>query len=295
MERYHSNISKILEGKFVSSNIKLNDRSFQELRELIYNFTGIYYTDTKKYLLESKIGKRVIELKFTDFKDYIDFLKTPRGKSELDQLYIAITINETYFFRADNQFTTLENFIIPEVVEKKSAYDKTIRMWSAASSSGEEAYTLALMVLEKFKIKYPQFRFEIYASDINSEVVKMAKNGIYAEYAIRNIPKNLLQKYFTFKDNRYHLDSKVKSMVNFNVVNLYDTYAVKRLPMFDVVFCANVLIYFDIDSKKKVVKQIYEKMNKNGYLFIGYTEILTGISEEFKLVRFPNATAYLKE
>lgn len=295
MTKYQSNMSKILEGKFVSSNIKLNDKTFNDLRELIYNLTGIYYTDTKKYLLESKIGKRVIELKLQDFAEYISFVKSPRGKLELEQLYIAITINETYFFRADNQFQTLENFIIPEIIEKKSAFDKTVRFWSAASSSGEEAYTIALLILEKFRLKYPQYKFEIYASDINSDVVKMAKDGIYAEYAIRNIPPTLLNKYFIKKENRYHIDKKLKDLVNFSVVNLYDTYSVKRLPQFDVVFCANVLIYFDIESKKKVVKHIYDKINNNGYLFIGYTEILTGISDDFKLVRFPNATAYLKE
>lgn len=122
MTKYQSNISKILEGKFVSSNIKLNDKTFNDLRELIYNLTGIYYTDTKKYLLESKIGKRVIELKLQDFAEYISFVKSPRGKLELEQLYIAITINETYFFRADNQFQTLENFIIPEIIEKKICF-----------------------------------------------------------------------------------------------------------------------------------------------------------------------------
>ena len=99
-------------------------------------------------------------------------------------------------------------------MKKKSAFDKTIRFWSAASSSGEEACTIALLILEKFRLKYPQYKFEVYASDINSDVVKMAKDGIYADYAIRNIPPNLLNKYFVKKENRYHIDKKLKDLVN---------------------------------------------------------------------------------
>lgn len=279
-----------------SRALAMSDDTFNNLRDLIYKISGIYYTTSKKYLLEGRIAKRVSARGLDTFEDYIEYLKSPNNKDELKPLYDAITINETYFFRAEQQFEAFEKIIVPEIMELKQGIPAPIfRIWSAASSTGEEAYTLAIIILERLKPRFPHVTFQILASDINESVIEAARTGIYKEYAVRNIPPAYLNKYFTKQVNTYVLNDQVKRMVKFMNVNLYDSNQMRMITSCDVIFCCNVLIYFDIPSKQKVVSYLYNSLNKGGYLFIGYSESLHGISKAFKLVHLPKAMAYKKE
>lgn len=275
----------------------LNDPTFIKLRDLIYQLSGIYFTDGKKYLLEGRIAKRVLARNFKTFEDYVGFLESPHSKQELHYLYEAITINETYFFRAEQQFEAFEKIVVPEILHDRLSVVKstTFRIWSAASSTGEEAYTLAMLILERLKPLYPGVQFQIVASDINRQVIETAKRGIYKEYAIRNVPPNFMNKYFKKDGSTYLVTDEVKNMVRFVQINLYDQYAMRTITNCDVIFCANVLIYFDIPSKQKVVSYLYDSLNKGGYLFIGYSESLHGVSKAFKLIHLPKAMTYKKE
>lgn len=278
------------------SNLEMTQSEFAEFRSEIYKLCGIYFTESKKYLLESRIAKRIEANNLKSFSEYLRLIRGVNKKEELDRLYEAITINETYFFRAPQQFDVLESIIVPEILElKKNMPVKTFRIWSAASSTGEEPYTLALLILEKLKPRFPNVNFQVVGSDINQNVIEQAKQGIYKEYAIRNIPPALLKKYFTQEGNLYKLNSEVKRLVKFVNINLYDANQVKMMSQCDVIFCANVLIYFDIPSKQQVVSYLYNALNRGGYLFIGYSESLHGISKSFKLVHLPKAMAYQKE
>jgi chemotaxis protein methyltransferase CheR len=280
----------------VPKALAMSDETFNNLRDLIYKISGIYYTTSKKYLLEGRIAKRVTARGFSSFEQYIEFLKSPSSKDELKPLYDAITINETYFFRAEQQFEAFEKIIVPEIMQLKQGISSPIfRIWSAASSTGEEAYTLALIILERLKPKFPNVTFQILASDINESVVEAARTGIYKDYAVRNIPPAYLNKYFTKQANSFVLSDQVKRMVKFMNINLYDNNQMRMITSCDVIFCCNVLIYFDIPSKQKVVSYLYNSLNKGGYLFIGYSESLHGISKAFKLVHLPKAMAYKKE
>lgn len=280
----------------VPKALAMSDETFNNLRDLIYKISGIYYTTSKKYLLEGRIAKRVTARGYDSFEDYISLLKSSNNKDELKPLYDAITINETYFFRAEQQFEAFERIIVPEIMELKQGIPAPIfRIWSAASSTGEEAYTLAIIILERLKPKYPNVTFQILASDINESVIEAARSGVYKEYAVRNIPPAYLNKYFTKQANTYVLNDQVKRMVKFMNVNLYDSNQMRMITSCDVIFCCNVLIYFDIPSKQKVVSYLYNSLNKGGYLFIGYSESLHGISKAFKLVHLPKAMAYKKE
>ena len=280
----------------ISGNLEMSDSMFEEFRNEIYKLCGIYYTESKKYLLEGRIAKRLSINRLSRFEDYLRLIRSGNNREELERLFEAITINETYFYRAPQQFEVLENIIIPEILEKRKFLpNPTFRIWSAASSSGEEAYTLALMVLESLKFKYPKVQFQIVGSDINQSVVEAARKGIYKEYAVRNIPQHLLLKYFKQDGNNYILSEEVKKLVKFTNVNLYDANQVKTMSQCDVIFCANVLIYFDLPSKQQVVTYLYNALNKGGYLFIGYSESLHGVSKSFKLVHLPKAMAYQKE
>lgn len=280
-----------------NSGNKLTDKTFEEWRKLIYDQCGIYFQDNKKYLLESRLQKRIAFLKIDTFEKYLEYVKfNSRKADELKYLYEVITINETFFFRNQPQLDALITTIIPEILNSPYKINKNkIRIWSAASSSGEEAYSIAMIFNEMVKPKYPNLSIEIVGTDINYQVIETAGNGIYKEYAVRNTPSYYMKKYFKQEGSNYHLDQQIKSMANFKLLNLYDQSAMRAMSGFDVIFCANVLIYFDIKSKIQVVSQLYNSLNKNGYLFIGYSETLHGISKAFKLASFPKTIGYKKE
>lgn len=282
-------------GFGTSQDIKLTPQAFNEWRKFIYDLCGIYFQDNKKYLLESRLQKRIKHLGIDTFEKYLQYLKTnPRREDEKKQLYEAITINETYFFRNQPQLDALVASILPEILVTKPGAFQKIRIWSAASSSGEEAYSIAMMLNEMVLPKYPNLKVEIIGTDINYAVIETANSGVFKEYSIRNTPPIYLKKYFTKVDNTYVIDSKIKNMVSFKVLNLYDDNGMRLMGKSDVIYCANVLIYFDLDSKIKVVNNLYNNLNSNGYLFIGYSETLHGISKAFKLVSFPKTIGYKK-
>jgi len=278
-----------------SQEQKLTPQAFIEWREFIYDLCGIYFQDNKTYLLESRLQKRVKYLNLGTFEKYLLYLKTNiRKEEEKKQLYEAITINETYFFRNQPQLDALLASIVPELLANKPNRLHKLRIWSAASSSGEEAYSIAMMLNELIIPKFPNLTVEIVGTDINYAVIETAKKGIFKEYSIRNTPPIYLKKYFKKIDNTYVIDPKIKNMVSFKILNLYEDNGMGMMGKFDVTYCANVLIYFDLQSKIKVINNLYRNLNPNGYLFIGYSETLHGISKAFKLVSFPKTIGYKK-
>lgn len=273
-------------------DIQLSDTTFIRLRDSIYKMSGIYYNESKKYLLESRVLKRIKYLGLEDFESYLQLISSLNGREELKNLFDAITINETYFFRAEFQIDALEKQIIPELVRSKS--EKVIRIWSAACSSGEEAYTIALIIYDRIKNRFPSIKFEILGSDISNEVLRTAEQGLYKEYAVRIIPKEFMVKYFKREGELFRLDEQIRNMVTFRNINLYDSYVISQLENFDVIFCANVLIYFDPESKDKVVSSLFNKLNDGGFLFIGSAESLHNVDQKFDLIHFTKAMAYRK-
>jgi len=277
---------------------EMSDEVFSTIRKFIYDKCGIYFMDNKKYLLEGRITKRLIALKLRTYDDYIAFLRKDITRKELDMLFEAITINETFFYRAQHQYEAFEKIIIPELVDKKrknKLIKPTIRIWSAASSSGEEAHTLALIIHERLRLRYPDVTFQILGTDIDNAIIEKAKTAVYKDYAIRNVPKDQLAKYFVKTDNAYALKKDIKKYVRFSQVNLFDDFAMRKIRDCDVIFCANVLIYFDAKAKQKVVSNLYNSLHQGGYLFIGYSESLHGVSKAFKLIHLPKALTYCKE
>lgn len=275
----------------------MSSRSFEVWRKYIYDSTGLYFQDNKKYLLENRLQKRISHLGLNTFEQYFDFVKfNPSASTEIKYLYEAITINETFFFRNQPQLDALVTTIIPEIIETKLKLGKNkIRIWSAACSSGEETYSIAMMINDLIKPKNPQIEFEIIGTDINNAVIDVARRGSYKEYSVRNTPIFYLKKYFKSNGNSFDLDPNIKSMAYFKLSNLYDDLSMRTMINFDIIFCANVLIYFDQSSKIKVINHLYNSLNKGGYLFVGYSETLHGISKAFKLTSFPKTIGYKKE
>jgi len=275
----------------------LTTKSFDDWRKYIYDNCGILFQENKKYLLESRLQKRVTHLGFSSFDEYFDHLRfSVAGREEKKYLYEAITINETFFFRNQPQLDALVTTILPPIIQAKGRFGKNkIRIWSAASSSGEEAYSVAISIIDLLKPKFPGLEIEIVGTDISNAVVETARKGIYKDYSTRNTSGYYIKKYFKKVDGGLEVDDSIKKLVTFKVMNLYDDLSMKAMINFDVIFCANVLIYFDQQSKIKVIANLYNSLNKGGFLFIGYSETLHNISKAFKLVSFPKTIGYQKE
>lgn len=274
-------------------NITLSIQCFETWRKYIYDLCGIYYQDNKKYLLESRLLKRINFLGLNSFEEYFDYVKfSVNNGAEKKYLYEAITINETFFFRNQPQIDAMMTSIIPEIMSQGK---RKIRVWSAASSSGEEAYSLSISFYEVLKPKFPALEMEVVGTDISNAVLDTAKKAVYKEYSIRNTPSYYLKKYFKMTPAGFELVPHVRQNIQFKLLNLYDDIGMRGMSAFDIVICANVLIYFDQSSKIKVVNHLYNSLNRGGYLFIGYSETLHNISKSFKIVNFPKTVGYKKE
>ena len=281
----------------IPCSAKLSDDTFVLLRDFIYERTGIYFPQKKKYLLEGRLAKRLQILGLAQFEDYLHLLRYgAQRQSEFEFLCNTITINETSFFRNEPQIQAFQQKLAAEVIELKKGFGgRTLRIWSAACSSGEEPYTLAMLYLEHLKPRYPDVRVEIVGTDINTAVLEAGRKAEYSAYTIRSMPQYYIDKYFDLQNGLYRLHDDVKELVRFEYHNLADRQLMRRMNHFDFIFCANVLIYFDLKAKIRIVGDLYDCLNRGGYLFIGYSEMLHRISTAFKLVSIPKATVYKKE
>lgn len=273
----------------------ISDKDFEQLRDFIYNICGMYFHTTKKYFLESRLTRRMDSTGTKTYQDYYMLLKSSRGSEELKFLMDEITTNETYFFRNVPQLAALETKLLPEIVEIKNKMGfRKLRIWSAASSSGEEAYTMAMILLEKRATLLKDWIIEIVGTDINETVIAQAKEGVYNAYSVRNIPENYKRKYIREDNGKFILAPEVKKFVTFNKLNLYEDSKMIFMKSFDFIFCANVLIYFDTASKSKVVQHFYNNLQPYGYFFVGQSESLHGVNDKFKTVHFPGGFGYKK-
>ncbi|MGC8594378.1 MAG: CheR family methyltransferase [Candidatus Kryptoniota bacterium] len=279
-----------------SGAVIMTDDYFSKLRKFIYEHTGIFYADNKKYLLESRISRRLAALRMPGFAEYLSYLNNGGASDELTHLVNSITINETFFFRNEPQLKALENSIIPAIIKKRTGDPGLkVKIWSAACSTGEEPYTIAMIIHDKFMAHHPSVNFEIIGTDINTAVIETARRGIYRDYSVKNVPMYYQQKYFTRDGERYILSEDILEMVQFRSLNLFDSQAMKEMAGFDIIIAANVLIYFDINSKQRVVTSLYDSLNSGGFLLLGFSETLYGISQAFKPVHFDRTIAYGKE
>jgi len=275
--------------------VAISDKDFEQLRDFIYNLCGMYFHTTKKYFLESRLTRRMEATGAKTCQDYYLLLKSPRGSEELKYLMDEITTNETYFFRNVPQLTALETKLLPEIVETKNKMGfRKLRIWSAASSSGEEAYTMAMILLEKRATLLKDWIIEIVGTDINETVIAQAKEGVYNAYSVRNIPDMYKRKYIREDNGKFILSPEVKKFVTFNKLNLYEDSKMIFMKSFDFIFCANVLIYFDTASKSKVVQHFYNNLQPYGYFFVGQSESLHGVNDKFKTVHFTGGFGYKK-
>ena len=270
----------------------LPEEVFRLMRDLIRDYCGIYFDDGSRYILEKRLSRRVRKLHLSSFRDYFRHLLYDRNrKEELTSIIDILTVNETYFFREKNQLKTFSEEVLPELQETKKD-TKRLRIWSAGCSTGEEPYTIAMLVLEKGS--FHDWTIEILGSDINQRVLQVARRGIYRKNSFRTTEEHFLDKYFVEQNGFFRISDNAKQQVNFNLLNLLDPYKVQLVGKMDVIFCRNVLIYFDLMSRKKVVDIFSERLTEGGYLLLGHAESLISISTAFQLKHFQHDMLYQK-
>jgi chemotaxis protein methyltransferase CheR len=276
----------------LNHHLDLPDDVFRLMRDQIYKRTGMWFSDNSKYLLQKRLSPRAKELNFDSFQKYFYFLQyDPRAEAEFDQIYDLVTTNETYFFREPAQLAAFAEEIVPEILSRKTV--KKIRIWSAGCSSGEEPYSIAMLLSEAGH--YNHATFEIFASDINQQVLAKARRGFYRESAFRATEIPLRDKYFSPNgDGSWRLHDDIRNRVSFGRLNLYDEARVSLLGHLDIIFCRNVIIYFDDVSKKVVVTNFYNRLSESGYLLLGHSESLISLSTQFKLRHLKNDMVYQK-
>ena len=276
-------------------DLKITDEEFQLLRDFIYNQTGIYIAANRKYLLETRLTNRLRELGLSSFSDYYYFLKyDSERRRELERLYSVITTNETSFFRNKPQLKVFQDIILPEILRRQNTSRK-LRIWSAGCSTGEEPYTLSIILHEVLKKDIVKWNIKITANDISMDVLKAAKRGIYGEYSLRTTPPHIKSKYFKkIGEVKYQIHRDVQQLVDFKQINLIDRFQVRQIERSQVVFCRNVIIYFDEQAKKKVINLIYDNLEDKGYLFLGHSESLHNLSRAFIPRYYPGSIVYQK-
>jgi len=273
-----------------SGTIKIKDDEFVELKDIIYKNAAIAFADSKKYLIENRLSKRLQELNFSSFKDYIYYLKyDAKKREEMEVLLNAVTINETYFLRERAQMDHMIKTVIPDLIAKGK---RTIRIWSAACSSGEEPYSIAMLLNEAGLTS--RAKFEILATDINTEVLDIAKKGVYRTISFRGVPPTIQQKYFTKDGFTFQLSQDIMNNVKFFQGNLLNPMMSAKVGRLDAIFCRNVLIYFDIPAKKKVIELFYKSLGTPGALYLGHSETLNKINDSFKMENFGGGIIYRK-
>lgn len=271
---------------------QLTDGEFQKFSELIYRHVGIFMKPEKKELLNARLGKRLRECQIDTFQEYFDFISRPdQQRAEFIKFLDSVSTNFTSFFREVSHFDYLSSRVLPELQAKSGG--RELFFWSSASSSGEEPYTMAIF-LSEFAQQNPGFRYKILATDISTKVLAMAASGVYPLEQASKVPNDILRKYFQkgvgASVGKIKIKDELRRQVTFQRFNLMDDFSWRG--EMDVIFCRNVMIYFDRQTQERLVSKFHQCLKPGGYLFIGHSESISSVAHEFIQVE---ATTYKKQ
>jgi chemotaxis protein methyltransferase CheR len=274
--------------------LPLSTDDFGLFQRLLIETSGLYFTPDRSQPLHLALWQRLQHRGYNSYREYFNLLKYhPEGRFELRELLDLITIGETYFFRNKAQFEVLLKYVLPQIVQRKKYLDnKCIRVWSAGCSGGDEPYSIAIAILETVP-SYEGLNISILGTDINRNELNRAREGVYGERSINQLPKEYLEKHFEIQGATYRLKDNVKGLVQFEYHNLAsDPYIHERMKEIDLLFCRNVIIYFEGQTTERVINNFYNCLAPHGYLFLGHTETLWQIPNELEKVEFPQAFIY---
>jgi chemotaxis protein methyltransferase CheR len=256
--------------------VRLNDHEFNDIVTFVKTNYGINL-EKKKQLVESRLQSVLLEKGFANFTDYFELIKR-NDSAEITAMLNKLTTNHTYFLREPAHFDFLKNVFLPK--QEKTNLKKDIRIWSAGCSSGEEAFTTIMVMMEYFGMQKSSWDFRILGTDISSKAMQAAQNGLYSTESLKNIPQGWQKKYFTRKqDDFFELNKEVRDQVTFRTLNLMEKFSFKQ--PFDLIFCRNVMIYFDQPTKNALINKFYDVLKPGGYLFIGHSETVQRDSSKF--------------
>lgn len=274
-----------------SAQVQITEADFDKFREFFYRKTGIQFDSNKRYFVDKRLLERIKATGSDSFRDYFIRLRFEAEDRELQELVNLMTVNETYFFREAYQFDCLVNSLLDELIQNRRP-GSLIRIWSVPSSTGEEAYSIALYLLERWP-RLAEYEVEILSSDIDTKVLQSAHRGLYSPRSVANLPADYLAKYFLRRaDGNWQLCQDVLESVEFSRVNLCNAADTRRYRDIDVIFCRNLLIYFDDISRRIAAEAMYESLRPGGFVCLGHSESMSRISSLFKVRRFPEAMVY---
>lgn len=273
-------------------NRGISDEDFLKFREFFYRKTGILFEHSKRYFVDKRLLERIEQTGNSNFRAYFTLLRFQASGEELQALINAMTINETYFFREEYQFQCLVQSILPDIVARRK-HKQPIRIWSIPSASGEEPYGIAIYLLEHWPA-IAEWDVEIFSSDIDTDIVTQARAGRYSKRAVQHLPPQLLQKYFRRDGEFYLIDRELRDAVEFSRTNIMEPMDMRQYRHIDVIFCRNLLIYFDDLSRKQAAESLFDALNPGGFICLGHSESMSRISPLFRVRKFPEAIVYQK-
>lgn len=271
--------------------IRLSPEDFRLLRELFNQHCGLQFAPESRLSVERRLRERVAVLGLRSFHEYHDYLRNhPRGRAELDEALDVVTVNETYFFREDYQLRALKDEIVPKIVEAGGAKTR-LSIWSAGCSTGEEVYSIAMVAHEAGLTASREVR--IFGTDISRRCIAAARRGVYGPGAFRTLPAEMRRRYFQERADGAHVGDELRAMCQFGHLNLLDADRVAVVGRVDIIFCRNVLIYFDEASRRKVIEKVlYERLWPGGFLLLGHSESLLNVSTAFEMVHLREDLVY---
>lgn len=275
------------------SQMKMDDPVFLQLRNLIYEASGLHFDQKSKYLLERRVRPRVQELGLSDFGQYYLYLQFDRDRAdELQRTLDAVAIHETYFFRETRALKAFSEEILPELHERNRK-SRTLRIWSAGCSTGEEPYTIAMLIAESGL--FDGWKIELAASDLSQRVIAEARGGIYRQNSFRTTDEERQGRYFVRRpEGTFLIDEKLRAAVDFGCFNLADSHRFDIYSELDVLFCRNVMIYFDAAARRRTVTGFHHQLRTGGYLILGASESLVTLNTPFHLAHLRNDLVYQK-
>jgi chemotaxis protein methyltransferase CheR len=274
----------------VSEPATLSTEELQQLCDYLYRRTGMMFAENKRYYVERRVVERMLATHCTSFGSYFTRLRANLD-AEIEQFINAFTVNETYFYREDHQLKCLTHDLLPERIRNKKS-GSSVRIWSAPCSTGEEAYSIALWLLENWNL-VDNYNIEIIGSDIDTQVLALARLGVFGRRALMRLTPPLIEKYFTeLQSDQWRILEELRESVQFTPVNLVDPADTRRFGQFDVIFCRNVLIYFDDASRRIAAENLYENLLPGGFICLGHTESMSRVSPLFEVRRFADAIVY---
>jgi chemotaxis protein methyltransferase CheR len=271
--------------------IRITDNEFRRFRDFFYRRTGIVFSDAQRYYVDRRLSDCIIAAGSRGFPDHFARLLTE--PEELERLISMFTVNETYFYREEYQLHCLTSTLLDRITSRKKP-GQSIRLWSIPCATGEEPYSMAIWLLENWS-HVDSWDIEIIGSDIDTRALQAAEAGIYSERSLMRLPRHLVAKYFTTIPNgQYRIDDALRGSVQFSRVNVINQADTGRWRDIDVIFCRNVLIYFDETARRTATDNLYDSMAPGGYICLGHTESMSRISPLFNVCRFPEAIVYQK-